>query len=96
MCFRSGSFVSSADRDVFDEQLESPLFRIRRQHSCWPFNQRNCRSIKFEPVPILSNDNALCALVFHEIEKFLSLCAVTSSSIMEYSQRGRAHSMLAA
>lgn len=87
------SFVSSTSKgtegmcSMNNWSRESSLLRVRRRHSCWPFNQRNCRSIKFEPVPILSNDNALCALVFHEIEKFLSLCAVTPSSIMKYSHR---------
>lgn len=91
-CFEKCVFVSVSGvrpvrerEDVFvsGEQLQSSVLRVRKRHSCWPFNQRNCRSIKFEPVPILSNDNALCALVFHEIEKFLSFRAETPNSIME-------------
>lgn len=88
----SPRFLSSSSRQRGNENVfannwrpgGSLVLRVRKRHSCWPFNQRNCRSIKFEPVPIpCQRQCALHALLFHEIEKFLSFRAKTTSSIME-------------
>jgi len=86
-CFLSSSSRQRGNENVFANNWRpggSLVLRVRKRHSCWPFNQRNCRSIKFEPVPIpCQRQCALHALLFHEIEKFLSFRAETTSSIME-------------
>lgn len=95
MCFRPGFSLHRDDEggneNVFVNNWRpggSSVLRVRKRHSCWPFNQRNCRSIKFEPVPIpCQRQCALHALLFHEIEKFLSFRVETTSSIMESSRK---------
>lgn len=92
MCFRRFSCsTDGANGDVFVPSEQPGIFGsagVRKRHSCWPFNQRNCRSIKFEPVPILSNDNAPRARVPRNWKVPELSSAETSSSIMESSRSG--------